>query len=54
MGKQFKRVGTHSGKFHADEVMSTALLKELFEKAELHWRSRMNLNIPMRKVSWRL
>lgn len=31
MVKQFKKVGTHSGRFHADEVMSTALLKELFE-----------------------
>ncbi len=31
MGKQLKKVGTHSGKFHADEVMSTALLKELFD-----------------------
>jgi uncharacterized UPF0160 family protein len=30
MEKQFKRVGTHSGRFHADEVMSTAILKELF------------------------
>lgn len=31
MEKQFKRVGTHSGRFHADEVMSTAILKELFD-----------------------
>lgn len=29
--KQFKRVGTHSGRFHADEVMSTAILKEIFD-----------------------
>lgn len=28
--KQFKRVGTHNGKFHADEVMATAILKEVF------------------------
>lgn len=31
MDKKFKRVGTHSGRFHADEVMSTAILKELFD-----------------------
>lgn len=29
--KRFKRVGTHNGRFHADEVMSTALLKELYD-----------------------
>lgn len=29
--KPFKRVGTHSGKFHADEVMVTAILMELFD-----------------------
>lgn len=29
--KEFKRVGTHSGRFHADEVMATAVLKELYE-----------------------
>lgn len=31
MEKEFKRVGTHNGKFHADEVMSTAILKEIFD-----------------------
>jgi uncharacterized UPF0160 family protein len=31
MYKEFKRVGTHSGRFHADEVMATAVLKEIFE-----------------------
>lgn len=29
--KEFKRVGTHNGKFHADEVMATAILKEIFD-----------------------
>ncbi|MCX7920533.1 MAG: MYG1 family protein [Clostridia bacterium] len=29
--KQLKRVGTHDGKFHADEVMATAILKEIFD-----------------------
>lgn len=31
MEKAFKRVGTHNGKFHADEVMATAILKEIFD-----------------------
>lgn len=30
MKKEFKKVGTHDGKFHADEVMATAILKEIF------------------------
>lgn len=29
--KNFKRVGTHDGRFHADEVMATAILKKVFE-----------------------
>lgn len=29
--KEFKRVGTHNGRFHADEVMATAILKELYD-----------------------
>jgi uncharacterized UPF0160 family protein len=29
--KEFKRVGTHNGRFHADEVMATAILKEILE-----------------------
>jgi uncharacterized UPF0160 family protein len=29
--KEFKRIGTHDGLFHADEVMATAILKEIFE-----------------------
>ncbi len=29
--KEFKKVGTHSGKFHADEVMATAILTQVFE-----------------------
>ncbi|MTI56003.1 MYG1 family protein [Geosporobacter ferrireducens] len=31
MQKPFKKVGTHHGRFHADEVMATAILKEIFE-----------------------
>ncbi|MFL0266986.1 MYG1 family protein [Candidatus Clostridium radicumherbarum] len=31
MKKEFKRIGTHDGRFHADEVMATAILKEIFE-----------------------
>lgn len=29
--KESKRVGTHDGRFHADEVMATAILREIFE-----------------------
>ncbi|PAB56518.1 metal-dependent hydrolase [Anaeromicrobium sediminis] len=29
--KSFKKVGTHHGRFHADEVMATAILKGMFE-----------------------
>lgn len=29
--KQIKKVGTHNGRFHADEVMATAILKEVFD-----------------------
>ena len=29
--KSLKKVGTHHGRFHADEVMATAILKEIFE-----------------------
>lgn len=29
--KAFKRVGTHHGRFHGDEVMATAILKEIFD-----------------------
>jgi len=29
--KEFKRVGTHDGRFHADEVMATAILNKIFE-----------------------
>ena len=31
MKKPFKRLGTHNGRFHADEVMATAILSEIFE-----------------------
>lgn len=30
MEKEFKKIGTHDGKFHADEVMATAILNEIF------------------------
>lgn len=29
--KEAKKVGTHDGRFHADEVMATAILKEIFD-----------------------
>jgi uncharacterized UPF0160 family protein len=29
--KEFRKVGTHNGRFHADEVMATAILKEVFD-----------------------
>lgn len=29
--KKFKRLGTHNGKFHADEVIATVILKELYD-----------------------
>ena len=29
--KPFKKVGTHHGRFHGDEVMATAVLKEIFD-----------------------
>jgi len=29
--KEFKKIGTHNGRFHADEVMATAILKEIFD-----------------------
>lgn len=29
--KEFKKIGTHDGKFHADEVMATAILEEVFD-----------------------
>jgi uncharacterized UPF0160 family protein len=29
--KEFKKAGTHNGRFHADEVMATAILKEIFD-----------------------
>ncbi len=31
MEKAFIKAGTHNGKFHADEVMATAILKEIFD-----------------------
>lgn len=31
MQKKFKRIGTHDGRFHADEVMATAILMEIYD-----------------------
>ncbi|MCX7710575.1 MAG: MYG1 family protein [Clostridia bacterium] len=31
MQKELKRVGTHNGRFHADETMATAILQEIFD-----------------------
>lgn len=42
--KPFKRVGTHSGKFHADEVMATAILLELFEIDVVRTRDEKRLD----------
>ncbi|MCX7749914.1 MAG: MYG1 family protein [Clostridia bacterium] len=42
--KQLKRVGTHSGRFHADEVMATAILKEIFELEIVRTRDPEVLN----------
>ncbi len=44
MEKLFKRAGTHSGKFHADEVMATAILKELFDLEVVRSRDPDDLN----------
>lgn len=41
--KTFKKVGTHSGKFHADEVMATAILMELFDLEVIRTRDEKRL-----------
>lgn len=41
--KPYKKVGTHSGKFHADEVMATAILSELFEIEVIRTRDEKKL-----------
>lgn len=42
--KLFKRIGTHNGRFHADEVMATAILKELFEVELIRTRDKKILS----------
>lgn len=42
--RPFMRVGTHSGKFHADEVMATAILMELFELEVVRSRDEKKLS----------
>lgn len=42
--KLFKRVGTHHGRFHADEVMATAILKEIFDLEVIRTRDIETLN----------
>lgn len=42
--KTFKRIGTHDGRFHADEVMATAILKEIFEVELVRTRDEEILN----------
>lgn len=41
--KLFRSIGTHDGKFHADEVMATAILKELFEVKLIRTRNEDTL-----------
>lgn len=42
--KIFKKAGTHDGVFHADEVMATAILKEIFEIDLIRTREPKILN----------
>lgn len=44
MGKEFKKVGTHHGRFHADEVMATAILKEIYDLKVVRTRDNEVLN----------
>ncbi|WP_461206004.1 MYG1 family protein [Clostridium sp. DL1XJH146] len=44
MKKKFKKIGTHDGKFHADEVMATAILNEIFEIELTRTRNKEKLN----------
>lgn len=44
MQKSFKRVGTHDGRFHADEVMATAILKQIFEVEVIRTRDLNQLS----------
>ncbi|MDR5659452.1 MYG1 family protein [Serpentinicella sp. ANB-PHB4] len=42
--KALKKVGTHNGTFHADEVMATAILKEIYELDIIRTRDPEALN----------
>lgn len=42
--KPFKKVGTHHGRFHADEVMATAILREIFDVEVVRTRNPEMLN----------
>lgn len=42
--KKFKKLGTHNGKFHADEVISTVILKELYDVEVTRTRDLKVLN----------
>lgn len=44
MEKEFKRIGTHDGKFHADEVMATAILNQIFETELIRTRDKKILD----------
>lgn len=41
--RKIKKVGTHSGKFHADEVMATAILMEIFDIEVVRTRDEKKL-----------
>ncbi|MDF2545182.1 MAG: metal-dependent hydrolase [Anaerosolibacter sp.] len=41
--RSFKKVGTHDGRFHADEVMATAILDKLFELEVVRTRDTRKL-----------
>ncbi len=44
MAKAFKKVGTHDGRFHADEVMATAILKQIYEIELVRTRNQDTLD----------
>ncbi|WP_373898748.1 MYG1 family protein [Haloimpatiens sp. FM7315] len=44
MKKEFKKIGTHDGKFHADEVMATAMLNQIFITDLIRTRDKKILN----------
>lgn len=44
MHKSSKKVGTHDGRFHADEVMATAILKQIFEVKVIRTRDLNELS----------